>query len=136
MEISRHQFYVFDLDQGASVLSFIWTDKSVAMTDDNYKGAIREYARLMVKHRARRALIDLRQFRYLLRDTAGRGSWWENEIVPLYHQAGLEKFAFVLPAGEQPPPDEAPAQAAAGEKFLTKQFGSEQAAISWLTAAS
>ena len=57
MEISRHQFYVFDLDQGASVLSFIWTDKSVAMTDDNYKGAIREYARLMVKHRARRALI-------------------------------------------------------------------------------
>jgi hypothetical protein len=45
MEISRHQFYVFDLDQDASVLSFISTDKSVAMTDDNYKEAIRKYAR-------------------------------------------------------------------------------------------
>ena len=136
MEISRHQFYVFDLDQDASILSFIWTEKSVAMTDDNYKEAIREYARLMVKHRARRALIDLREFRYRLGEATGLASWWENEIVPLYHEAGLERFAFVLPAGEQAPPDEAPAQAAAGEKFLTKQFGSEQAAISWLTAAS
>jgi hypothetical protein len=135
MEISRHQFYVFDLDPDASILSFIWTDKSVAMTDDDYKAAIREYARLMVKQRTRRALIDLRRFRYCLGDAAGLGSWWENEIVPLYQQAGLEKFAFVLPAGEQPSPDEAPAQAAAGERFLTKHFGSQQAAISWLTAA-
>lgn len=134
MEISRHQFYVFDLDRDASVLSFIWTDKSVTMTEDDYKEAIREYARLMAKDRARRALIDLRKFRYRLGDAAGLGSWWKNEIVPLYYQAGLEKFAFVLPAGEQAPQEEAPAQA--GEKFLTKRFGSEQAAISWLTAAS
>lgn len=136
MEISRRQFYVFDLDQDTSVLSFIWTDKSVAMTDADYKEAIREYAGLIVKHRARRALIDLRKFRYRLGDAAGLGSWWENEIVPLYQQAGLEKFAFLLPAGEQPPTDETPAQGAAGEKFLTMHFGSEQAAIFWLTAAS
>src|SRR5262252_6528643 len=48
----------------------------------------------------------------------------------------LEKFAFVLPEGEQAPPDETPAKAQAGEKFVTKQFGSEHAAISWLTADS
>ena len=71
------------------------------MTDDDYKQALREYARLVLKHRARRALIDLRRFRYRLGDSDTLGSWWANEIVPLYNQAGLEKFAFVLTEGEQ-----------------------------------
>jgi hypothetical protein len=54
--------------------------------------------------------------------------------VPLYNQAGLEKFALVLPEGEQAPSDETPANAEEGNTFLTKQFGTKQAAISWLTA--
>jgi len=136
MEVSRHPFYVFDLDERASVLSFTWTEKSVAMTDDDYKEALRAYACLVVKHRAQRALIDLRKFQHRLGDADGLGSWWGNEIVPLYHQAGLKKFAFVLPASDHAPPDETPAAAEAGQKFLTKQFGSEPAAISWLTSDS
>ena len=44
MEVSRHPFYVFDLDEHASLISFVWTEKSVAMTVDDYKDAIREYA--------------------------------------------------------------------------------------------
>jgi hypothetical protein len=136
MEVSRHPFYVFDLDEHASLMSFVWTEKSVAMTVDDYKDAIREYARLVLEHRARCALVDLRKFRYRVEDADVLGSWWADEIVPLYNQAGLEKFAFVLPEGEQAPPDETPAKAQAGEKFVTKQFGSEQAAISWLTADS
>jgi hypothetical protein len=136
MEISRHAFYVFDLDERASLMSFVWTEKSVAMTVDEYKDAIRTYAHLVLRHRTRCALVDLRKFRYRVEDADGTGSWWANEIVPLYNQAGLEKFAFVLPEGEQAPPDETPAEAGAGEKFVTKQFGSEQAAISWLTADS
>jgi hypothetical protein len=41
MEVSRHPFYVFDLDEHASLMSFVWTEKSVAMTVDDYKDAIR-----------------------------------------------------------------------------------------------
>ena len=136
MEVSRRPFYVFDLDELASLMSFIWTEKSVAMTVDDYKDAIREYARLVLEHRARCALVDLRKFRYHVEDADVLGSWWAEEIVPLYNKAGLEKFAFVLPEGEQAPPDEPSAKAEAGEKFVTRQFGSEQAAISWLTANS
>jgi hypothetical protein len=135
MEVSRHPFYVFDLDKHASRMSFVWMEKSVAMTVDDYKDAIREYARLILEHRARCALVDLREFRYRV-DADVLGSWWADEIVPLYNQAGLKKFAFVLPEGEQAPPDDTPAEAEAGEKFVTKQFGSEQAAISWLTTDS
>jgi hypothetical protein len=134
MEVSRHRFYLFDLDEHASLMSFLWTEKSVAMTVDDYKNAIREYARLVLEHRARCALVELRKFRYRVEDADALGSWWADEIVPLYNRAGLEKFAFVLPEGERAPPDETPAKAEAGEKFVTKQFGSEQAAISWLTA--
>ena len=94
MEASRHAFYAFDFDEQTSLLSFNWTEKSAGMTDDDYTQALREYARLMLKHRARRALIDLRKFRYRLGDPDGLRSWWANEIVPLYNQAGLEKFAF------------------------------------------
>ena len=136
MELSRHPFYVFDLDEHASLLSFIWSEKSVDMTDDDYKQALREYARLTVKHRTRRALVDLRKFQHRLGDADGLGTWWADEIVPQYHRAGLEKFAFVLPAGVPAPPDDAPATAETGQKFLTRQFGSAQAAISWLTAGS
>jgi len=104
------------------------------MTDDDYKQALREYARLVLKHQARRALIDLRRFRYRLGDSDALGSWWANEIVPLYNQAGLEKFAFGLPEGEQAPSDETSSNAEEGSTFLAKQSGTKQAAISWLSA--
>ena len=133
MEVSRRPFYVFDLDEHASLMSFVWTEKSAAMTVDDYKVSIRDYARLVLKHRARRALVDLRKFRYRVEDADALASWWADEIVPLYNQAGLKKFAFVLPEGEQAPPDEASAKPEAGETFDTKHFGSEQAAMSWLT---
>ena len=132
MEIARHAFYVFDLDESASLISFVWTEASAAMTVHDYKDAIREYARLVLQHRARRSLVDLRKFRYRVEDV---GSWWVDEIAPLYNQAGLERFAFVLPESEQVQPDEGPAQAEASQNFITKHFGSVQAAISWLTAA-
>src|SRR5262249_38677981 len=134
MEVSRHAFYAFDLDEQASLLSFNWTEKSAGMTDDDYKQALREYARLVLKHQARRALIDLRRFRYRLGDSDALGSWWANEIVPLYNQAGLEKFAFGLPEGEQAPSDETSSNAEEGSTFLAKQSGTKQAAISWLSA--
>src|SRR5262245_47942957 len=134
MEVSRRPFYVFALDDQASLMSFVWTEKSAAMTVDDYKDAIREYARLVLKHRARCSLVDLREFQYRIEDADVLASWWADEIVPLYNQAGLKKLAFVLPEGAQAPPDETPANAEAGEKFVTKQFGSEQDAISWLTA--
>jgi predicted metal-binding membrane protein len=59
MEVSRHRFYLFDLDEHASLMSFLWTEKSVAMTVDDYKNAIREYARLVLEHRARCALVEV-----------------------------------------------------------------------------
>jgi len=135
MEVSRRPFYVFDLDQGASLLSFLWTEKSSAMTVDDYKDSIREFARQVLAYRTRRVLVDLRKFRYVV-DAGAVGSWWADEIVPVYNQAGLEKFAFVLPEGEPVAPDEAPAEPESGEKFVTRQFSSEQAAKSWLTGGS
>lgn len=40
----------------------------------------------------------------------------------------------MLPEGEQAPSDETSANAEEGSTFLTKQFGTKQAAVSWLTA--
>jgi len=133
MELARHKFYAFDLNEDACLISFVWTEKSAAMTVGDYKAAIREYARLALAHRARCALVDLRQFRCRIEDADALGSWWADDIVPLYNQAGLKKLAFVLPEGAQVPPQETPTAAETGEAFATGQFGSEQAAICWLT---
>lgn len=136
MELACHPFYLFDLDEQASLMSFVWTEKSVAMTVDDYKDAIRAYARLVLEHRARRALVDLRKFRYRLEDADALASWWSDEIVPLYNRASLEKFAFVLPDGEPAAPDETAAEPQVGETFVTRHFASEHAARSWLAADS
>jgi hypothetical protein len=134
MEISRGSFHVFDFDEQASVMTFLWTEKSADMTVDDYKNAIRNYAGFVLKHRARRALIDLRKFHYQV-DGKAVGSFWEDEIVPVYNRAGLEKFAFLLPESANVPADETPAAPESGEKFLTRQFASKPAALAWLTAA-
>ena len=60
MEICRSPFYVFDRDEHASLMSFVWMEQSIVMTADDYKDAIRAYARLVLQHRARHALVDLR----------------------------------------------------------------------------
>ena len=132
MEVSRSPFYVFDLDEHASLMSFVWAERSVAMNADDYKGGIRAYARLVLQHRARRALVDLRSFRYRPEDAHLLASWWADEIVPLYNQAGLQKLAFVIPDSGQAP-DETPVEVQAGEHFVTRQFASEPAGIAWLT---
>ena len=132
MEISRHRFYAFDLDERRSLLSFAWTEQTASMTVEDYRTAIGDYARLVLKHRVRRALVDLRHFRFKP-DSSALGSWWEDEIVPLYSRAGLERFAFVLPAEEAAPPDDAPAEPQPGAPFVTRYFGSLQSAISWLS---
>jgi hypothetical protein len=124
---------VFDISEPASLLSFIWTEKTAAMSEDDYKQALRLYANLAVKHRVRRGLIDLRKFRFPVAEALM--SWRAREIVPLYHQAGLEKFAYVLP-DTAAQPEERPARAEPGEQFLTKRFRSEIAAMAWLTAAA
>ena len=133
MEVSRCPFYVFDLDEHASLMSFVWTERSVAMNADDYKDAIRAYARLVLQHRARCALVDLRNFLYRIEDADRLASWWAEEIVPLDNQAGLQKLAFVLPESEQAL-GETSAEVQAGEKFVIRQFGPKQAAIEWLTA--
>jgi hypothetical protein len=43
MEVMRHPFYVFDLDEGASLMWFLWTEKLVAIMVDGYKNAIRGF---------------------------------------------------------------------------------------------
>jgi hypothetical protein len=132
MEIAQHRLYTFDLDTAASLLSFLWTPATAEMTDDEFKEALRAFGAEAVWHGARRCLIDLRHFRHRPGEAIGR--WRKEEVVPLYHRAGVEKFAYVLPEGAPAPPEDAPGKAEEGERFLTKAFSSVASARSWLSA--
>ncbi len=58
------------------------------------------------------------------------GPWRDANIIPRYNAAGVEKFAFLMPAGMPaigaPPQPEGPAD------FPTAYFGTRQDALDWL----
>ena len=58
------------------------------------------------------------------------GAWRDENIIPRYNSAGVEKFAFIMPAGVPmigaPPAPEGPAD------FPTAYFGSRAEALAWL----
>jgi len=58
--------------------------------------------------------------------------WRLKNISPRYSAAGVQRFAFLLPADAPVPP--MMNQSAPGEGFLTRGFNSADQAMAWLTA--
>jgi hypothetical protein len=125
MEIARHAFYVFELEESESLISLTWTERTADMTDADFKDALLQFANQVVNHRIRRCLIDVRNFGHTMSDTVD--SWRIAEIIPRYRKAGVEKFAFVVPGGA-----DAAAVTKPGEPFLTRFCGSLESARAWL----
>jgi hypothetical protein len=61
------------------------------------------------------------------------GAWRDAEISPLYNSAGIQRFAYILPAGAPEPPA-APDKKSPGEDFYTRFFATEDAAYGWVAA--
>ena len=75
-------------------------------------------------------LTDAMQFRMDLKKVCV--GWREEHIVPRYNAAGLQKFAFHMPAG-MPAIGTEPAREASAQ-YLTGYFGSRADALRWLGA--
>ena len=127
--IHQDPLFSFQLDEAASVLRFLWTDKTASMTDEDFKRALLLYADYAKKHSVLRLLVDVRNFRHRLSPEAGK---WRDEVVaPKYASAGVKKFAYVVgqnfpmpPAGSMPPPT--------ALSFETRFFLSTEEAETWL----
>jgi SpoIIAA-like len=134
MIVSQHAYYDFDWAQDSRVLAFVWKEATASMRDADFQAALEAYAGAVEKQGAIRGLVDLRGFRH--RPGDGVGTWRDAHIIPRYNAAGVQRFAYVMPQGQEPPPlgqDGKPASP--GEQFVTRYFATEKEARAWLGSA-
>ena len=96
-EIYRDRFGTMLHDEGAGVLELALDEGTAEMRDDDFMGWLSRYADAEVSIRAPNLLIDVTRFRY--RPGADVAPWRDEHVIPKYNEAGVRKFAFLVPDG-------------------------------------
>ncbi|MGN6679658.1 MAG: hypothetical protein ACTHKL_17990 [Streptosporangiaceae bacterium] len=132
-ELAANEWGTITFHPQWNTLQLKWGQKTRSMSDDGFKKTIQAMADQGLKVRPRFMIIDARQFFH----TFGEGTlaWRDQHIVPLYNEAGIEKFAFLVAdrmpgtveKGAEPAPD-GPAS------FPTGWFETEERMYAWLTS--
>ena len=105
-----------------------WFDSTDAMTGSEFQSWLESFVSELERLERRRVLVDTTQFR--MNPAEMNTDWRDQNIIPRYNAAGVERFAFHMPAGmpaigAEPAP-EGPAL------FPTAYFGTRADAVSWL----
>jgi hypothetical protein len=114
-------------------LELKWGQQTSAMSDDGFKKTLQMLADQGLKLRPSYMIIDAVDFFHEIAE--GTLSWRDAHIVPLYNEAGVQKFAFLVTdrapgtveKGVEPAPD-GPAT------FPTGWFETRDRMYAWLTA--
>ena len=96
-ELHRDPFGAIHHDEVAGTLELEWTEESEGMTDEDFMGWLSRFADASLSTRAPNLLIDVRRFR--AQPGPAVAPWRDEHVVPKYNEAGVRKFAFLLPAG-------------------------------------
>lgn len=131
MQLYQDEFSVITYDAGSGILILTWTAKTANMTDDDFKTVNLAYADQSIEQQARKLLVDVRRFGHHFGE--GLGQWRLQQIIPKYHQAGVEKFAFLHGPDFEAPPN---GRKEEGENFISRHFASEERARAWLVDGS
>ncbi len=116
-----------------NTLELKWGQKTRSMTDDGFKQTLQLMADHGLQVRPKYMIIDATEFFHEFSE--GTLAWRDEHIVPLYNDAGVEKFAFLATArapgtvekGAEPVPD-GPA------RFPTGWFETRERMYAWLTS--
>ena len=114
-----------------NTLELTWGVQTRSMSDDGFKQTLQMFAEQGLKFRPSSMIIDSVDFYHEV--GAGTMSWRNQHIVPLYNEAGVQKFAFLVSdhapgtveKGGTPAPD-GPAQ------FPTAWFETRDRLYAWL----
>ena len=112
-------------------LELKWGQQTRSMSDDGFRKTLQVLADHGLKVRPRFMIIDATEFFHELAE--GTLAWRDEHIVPLYEDAGVEKFAFLVTdnmpgtveKGAEPVPD-GPAT------FPTGWFETRERMCAWL----
>ena len=132
-EQHRDNFGVIPHNPVTRILELEWLEGSREMTDEDFKRSMERYAVAAGRLKAELLLVDVTKFGHVPGpDVAG---WRDAKIIPRHNDAGVVRFAFVVPQGtpgtaeqEAEPSEEAPG------RFPTAYFEDRQRALEWLAA--
>lgn len=80
-------------------------------------------------------LIDATSFRHGFEDRESAMSWRDARVIPRYNNAGVQRFAFVMPEGYPGPTAESgavPVLDGPAAQFPTQWFLNRDNAVAWL----
>lgn len=112
----------------AGYIEIRWYDTTKSMNKDLFQAWLTTFVEQVEATGRQRVLVDAVQFRMLMEHMDG--SWRDANIIPRYNAAGVQKFAFHMPAG-MPAIGKPPAKEGPGE-FPTAYFGTRADALEWL----
>lgn len=105
-----------------------WFDTTAAMEGADFNEFLSTFATAIERAGQPGCLVDATAF--AMNPDHMHTGWRDEHIIPRYNAAGVEKFAFHMPAGMpaigKPPAPEGPA------KFPTAYFASRREALAWL----
>ncbi len=132
-ELAANQWGTIIYHPRWNTLELKWGQKTRSMTDDGFKQTLQLMAGHGLQVRPRYMIIDATEFFHEFGE--GTLAWRDEHIVPLYNDAGVEKFAFLatgrapgtVEKGAEPAPD-GPA------RFPTGWFETRERMYAWLAS--
>jgi hypothetical protein len=120
-------YYSINYFKTESLVELTWLPGTRDMTDQDFKQSLCVFAEGALQHRAKRLIIDMRQFKG--RPTAEVGAWRDDVIVPKYEKAGVKKIAWIWPGVSAEEMGE-------GAAYQQRYFATRDEAINWCVADS
>lgn len=110
------------------VIEIRWYDTTSELDRDTFNSWLARFAGTVEAAGRSRILTDATLFNMSMEHMDG--DWRDTNIIPRYNAAGVQKFAFLMPAGMPAigaePSFEGPAE------YPTAYFGTRRDAIAWL----
>ena len=107
-----------------------WFDSTATMSGDEFNDWLSRFAAEVERTGRSRVLVD--GLTFLMPMQLMDAGWRDAHIIPRYNAAGVERFAFLMPAGMPaigaPPAMEGPAT------YPTAYFETRRSAMEWLTS--
>jgi hypothetical protein len=129
-EKHRDEFGVILHHEDEELLELRWLEASERMTDEDFMRSMERYAVLAQELRTPLMLVDVTDFKHSPGEEVA--AWRDDNIIPRYNDAGVTKFAFLVPAG-------APGTVESGSRptpeppgrFPTGYFTTRQRVLDW-----
>lgn len=94
-KVTANEWGVILRHDGQDLLELQWLPSTAQMTDGGFMATLCLFASEAERARARRLLIDAREFRHQFGE--GVMAWRDAHIIPRYGAAGVRRFAFLMP---------------------------------------